>query len=232
MNLFTSIATALRGGCDSRHALNVNEQPTKVPLITLSIIVSVLGIGLLGYFYPVLSWLCFDYALIAEQQQQYWRLFTAHFVHSSTEHLFWDLITFTAVAVYLEKRNQKLFIYGMLLSLITLSIYLLSPLTDIARYSGLSGILYTVICLAAWQWLREEKGFIAWLPLIAIAVKTVTEIFMQDTVFVTEGWAVFSEAHLVGAGTALLLGCYLAVSSADLKPFHAFQKAKSAIKKP
>ncbi|WP_415901146.1 rhombosortase [Neptuniibacter sp. QD29_5] len=231
MNLFTSIATALRGGCDSRHALNDNEQSTKVPLITLSIIVSVLSIGLLGYFYPVLSWLCFDYALIAEQQQ-FWRLITAHFVHSSTEHLFWDLLTFTAAGAYLEKRNQKLFIYGLLASLVTLSIFLLSPLTDIARYSGLSGILYTVICLAAWQWLREEKGFIAWLPLIAIAVKTVTEIFMQDTVFVTEGWAVFSEAHLVGAGTALFVGFYQAVRSADLKLFSSLSKAKSAIKKP
>ncbi|WP_415911280.1 rhombosortase [Neptuniibacter sp. QD37_11] len=218
MNVFTSIATALRGGCDFRHALDDKEQPTKNPLITLSIIVSVLSIGLLSSSFPMLSWLCFDYALITEQQQ-YWRLITAHLVHSSTEHLFWDLLTFAAAGVYLEKRNQKLFIYGLLLSLITLSIYLLLPLTDIARYSGLSGILYTVICLAAWQWFREEKGFIAWLPLIAIAVKTVTEIFMQDTVFVTEGWEVFSEAHLVGAGTALLLGFYQAVSSADLKPF-------------
>ncbi|WP_415896181.1 rhombosortase [Neptuniibacter sp. PT34_22] len=230
MSVFTSIATALRGGCDSRNALKCNEQPTQAPLITLSMIVSVLSIGLLSFSFPMLSWLCFDYALITEQHQ-YWRLITSHLVHSSTEHLFWDLITFTAAGVYLENRDPKLFIYGLLASLVTLSIYLLSPLTDIARYSGLSGILYAVICLAAWQWLREEKGFIAWLPLIAIAVKTVTEIFMLDTVFVTEGWEVFSEAHLVGAGTALLLGFYQAVSSADLKPFHGFQKAKSAIKK-
>lgn len=225
MSLITSIATALRGGCDSSSSLNGKEQPTKAPLVTLSMIVGVLSIGLLSFSFPMLAWLCFDYALITEQQQ-YWRLITAHLVHSSAEHLFWDLITFTAVAVYLEKRNQKLFIYGLLLSLITLSIYLISPLTDIARYSGLSGILYTVICLAAWQWFREEKGFIAWLPLIAIAVKTVTEIFMQDTVFVTEGWEVFSEAHLVGAGTALFVGFYQAISSADLKLFSCLSKSK------
>lgn len=217
MSLFTSIATALRGGCDSRNALNSNEQPTKVPLITLSMIVSVLSIGLLSFSFPMLPWLCFDHALITEHQQ-YWRLFTAHLVHSSTEHLFWDLITFAAAGVYLENRDPKLLIYGLLSSLVTVSFFLLSPLTDIAQYSGLSGILYTVICLAAWQWLREEKGVIAWLPLIAIAVKTVTEIFMQDTVFVSEGWEVFSEAHLVGAGTALLLGLYQSIGSAYFKP--------------
>lgn len=216
MSLFTSIATALRGGCDSLNFKHDKKQPTKAPLITISLIASVLSIGLLGYFYPMLSWLCFDYAQITEQQQ-YWRLITAHLVHSSVEHLFWDLITFAAAGVYLENRDTKLFIYGLLASLVTLSIFLLSPLTDIAQYSGLSGVLYTVICLAAWHWLREEKGVIAWLPLIAIAVKTVTEIFMQDTIFVTEGWKVFSEAHLVGAGTALLLGLYQSISSAYFK---------------
>ncbi|WP_415881264.1 rhombosortase [Neptuniibacter sp. QD34_54] len=223
MSLFTTITTALRGGCNSYSGLNGNEQPTKTPLITLSMFVSVLSIGILSFSFPMLSWLCFDYALITEQQQ-YWRLITAHFVHSSTEHLFWDLLTFAAAGVYLENRDRKLFIYGLISGLVTLSIYLLSPLTDIARYSGLSGILYTVICLAAWQWLREEIGFIAWLPLIAIAVKTVTEIFMQGTVFVTEGWEVFSEAHLVGAGTALFVGFYQALYSADLKPLSWISK--------
>lgn len=215
MSVFTKFATALRGGCDSCNCRNNKDQPAKRPLFTLSLIVSVLSIGLLSDFYPMLSWLCFDHALITEQQQ-YWRLITAHLVHSSIEHLFWDLITFAAAGVYLENRNPKLFIYGLLSSLVTLSIFLLSPLTDIAKYSGLSGIVYTVICLAAWQWLREETGFIAWLPLLAIVVKTVAELFMQDTVFVTEGWEVFSEAHIVGAGTALLLAFYQAVGVTDI----------------
>jgi len=203
-SLIAKIRTALRGSFESDTA---SKQVTKLPLVTLAISISALGIGLLNPIFPMLSWLCFDFTLITEEHQ-YWRLITAHLVHSSTEHLFWDLITFAVAGIYLERSNFKLYISGLGLSLMTLSIFLLSPLTDIAQYSGLSGVLYTIICLAAWQWLKEETGLIAWLPLLTIILKTVAELFMQDTVFVSEGWEVFSEAHIVGAGTALIIGAY------------------------
>ncbi len=141
--------------------------------------------------------LCFDYVSIAEQKE-YWRLLTGHVVHSSFNHLFWDLLAFSFASIYVERKSRAIYIVTTLFSITCLNLYLLSPLTDISQYSGLSGVLYSVITVAAWQWQRDNKGLLGWAPLLIIVMKTLLEIVRNDAVFVSEGWDLFEEAHLLG----------------------------------
>jgi len=201
--MFFSISqkTALRGG----HSKPNRTEGTAY--LSGSVALIVIALGLFEGALPILSTLCFDYQSITEHQQ-YWRLITAHFVHSSFEHLFWDLSVFALCAYYLERRNHKQLLLAIITGVVLISAYLLSPLSDISRYSGLSGVLYSVMCMAAWEWYKQEKGIIGWLPLLVVLTKTLLEISLGKSVFVAEGWTLYAEAHLLGiiaAGISLLI---------------------------
>lgn len=200
---FDSITAALRGGCES-----TQKNAYSLPVVTLSISFISLCIGIMNARTGLLEWLCFDYLAITEQQQ-YWRLITGHLIHSSFEHLFWDLLAFAACSFYVESRNHGVYWLTIAFSIICLDLFLLSPLTNIAQYSGLSGVLYAVATVAAWQWKRDYRGMLAWTPLLVIVLKTLLEVVQKEAVFVSEGWTLLGEAHLVGlgAGVMLLLLC-------------------------
>ncbi len=173
-------------------------------MITLSISIVALFIGWVNQFWPVIDWLCFDYQAIREQGE-YWRLITAHLVHSSTDHLFWDLLVFVFCGYYLEQRQVRLYVLTLIVSFINLNLYLLSPLASVLQYSGLSGILYAVMTVAAIEWLNTQKGMSGWLPILLIIFKTIMELTQAQSVFVTEGWALDCRSHLAGAISGLLV---------------------------
>lgn len=195
---FDSITAALKGGCES-----TQKNAYSLPVVTLSISFISLCIGIMNAQTGLLEWLCFDYLAITEQQQ-YWRLITGHLIHSSFEHLFWDLLAFAACSFYLERRNHGVYWLTIAFSIICLDLFLLSPLTNIAQYSGLSGVLYAVATVAAWQWKRDYRGMLAWTPLLVIVLKTVLEVVQKEAVFVSEGWTLLGEAHLVGLGAGVM----------------------------
>jgi rhomboid family GlyGly-CTERM serine protease len=190
-NLTTT--TALWGG--SRGLAKHYGKTT--PWITLSISLIALMIGVVNNLFPLLQSLCFDYTAIIEDHQ-YWRLLTGHIVHSSNSHLFWDLITFLVCGCYVERKGVKHFKLALLSSILILNGYLISPWSEIAQYSGLSGILYTVVILAGWLWYKEHRGLLGALPIIMAIAKTVLEIIAQEATFVSQGWTLFYPAHLLG----------------------------------
>jgi len=192
----TQATTPLGGGAFTKCSL------APFSLISVWLSVSCLLLGLSHIFTPLtqeywLQALCFDYQRITEHKE-YWRLVTGHLVHSSFNHLFWDLLAFSVASIYVESKSRTIYIVTTLLSITCLNLYLLSPLTNVAQYSGLSGVLYSVITVAAWQWQRKNRGLVGWVPLIIILMKTLLEIVRNDAVFVSEGWDLFEEAHLLG----------------------------------
>ena len=192
----TQAPTPLGGGAFTKCSL----APFSLISVWLSVCCLLLGIS--HIFTPLtqeywLQVLCFDYHRITEQKE-YWRLLTGHVVHSSFNHLFWDLLAFSFASIYVERKSRAIYIVTTLFSITCLNLYLLSSLTDVAQYSGLSGVLYSVITVAAWQWQRNNRGLVGWIPLLIIVMKTLLEIVRNDAVFVSEGWDLFEEAHLLG----------------------------------
>lgn len=191
LNLSTT--TALWGGSrgDAKHYRKTT------PWVTLWISLIAVVIGVIDNLFPLLQSLCFDYKAIIEDHQ-YWRLLTGHIVHSSNSHLFWDLITLLVCGCYVERKGVKHFKLALLSSTLILNGYLLSPYSEIAQYSGLSGILYTVVILAGWLWYKEHRGLLGALPLMMVIAKTFIEIVAQEATFVSQGWTLFFPAHLLG----------------------------------
>ncbi|MDO6514332.1 rhombosortase [Neptuniibacter sp. 2_MG-2023] len=176
------------------------------PYVTLIACAIMLILGVLPNSLVGLHSLSFDYVAIIEQQQ-YWRLITGHLIHSSWNHLLWDLTTFTVAAFYLEKQSPKLLIYGIVVSATALDLYLLSPLSSLESYAGISGVLYTVITLAALFWYKKEPSLLGLVPLLMILIKTIVELTAQNALFVTEGWSLYPPAHLIGAAIGIALWC-------------------------
>lgn len=181
----------------------------KTPQITLSISSIALMLSVFALEIPsLLDLLSFDYLAIVDRYE-YWRLITGHLVHSSWDHLFWDLITFAVTGCYLEYHSRKMLTTGLFCSIVGLNLFLLSPLSDIAAYTGISGVLYTQITLAAFLWARRNKEqhgqLIAFLPLFLIIGKTVMEMAAGTAVFMNQGWHVYYPAHLVGLFMAFIV---------------------------
>lgn len=167
-------------------------------------------LAVFSQFLPVLDWLCIDYSAITEQDE-FWRLVTGHLVHSSISHAFWDITMFAILSAYLEMKNSKQLLLGLFTTSVCLSLFLVSPFAEIERYSGLSGVIYALLVLAYWEWQKKQSAFVSLTPVVLIAAKTVFEWRGNDAVFVSTGWEVFLEAHLIGliAGTLLLLFLHL-----------------------
>lgn len=179
------------------------------PLRTLIASITVLIFATLN-----LGQFCFDRVAIIHNGE-WWRLITGHLVHSNTSHLFWDVITFAAVSVYLERKQPGLVVPAWLLGMVSVSLLLLSPLSDLSYYCGLSGMLFTPLTLAVIVYQRETRGLIGWLPMWVCSTKLVWELLQTQTLLVNTDWQAYPESHAAGViGGLLVFLCIRLVSSA------------------
>jgi rhomboid family GlyGly-CTERM serine protease len=197
MNTLSTQTPPFRGG-------HVGKAAKTFPYLSLLTSFTMLLFGLLPNNEQQLAALSFNYSAIVDQHE-YWRLISGHLIHSSWDHLFWDLITFTVAASYLERQSRNLWVCATVVSTLILDLYLLSPLANIEYYAGISGVLYALITLAGLFWYSKEKSLLGLLPLSAIAIKTLFELTAQNAVFVTDGWHLYAPAHLIGASIGITL---------------------------
>ncbi len=185
--ILSAITTALRGGY---YAVRI---PITFFLVSISVLLS--SALIINNSVQLLS---FDYYSIIHAQQ-YWRLLTGHMIHSSWDHLFWDLIAFALANAYLEHHCRAKMLSGLVVGILGLNLFLLSPLASIQEYSGLSGILYTQVTLAALILATKNKTILAFMPLVIILIKTMFEVLSGSSAFMQNGWQLYWPAHIVGA---------------------------------
>lgn len=148
--------------------------------------------------------LCFDLHAI-KHQGEWWRLITGHLVHSNSSHLFWDLCAFAGVSWYLERHTPALLLPSWLAGLITVNLLLISPLSELSYYCGLSGLLFAPLIIALFQFQKQIGGLTGYLPLLAAGAKLGWELFSSMHLLVQSDWAPYPEAHLAGLMGGLLL---------------------------
>mgnify|MGYP000731206128 CR=1 FL=1 len=151
---------------------------------------------------------CFDRVAIIHNGE-WWRLITSHMVHSNTSHLFWDVMTFAAVSAYLERKQPGLVVPAWLLGMVSVNLLLLSPLSDLSYYCGLSGILFTPLTLAVIIYQRETRGLTGWLPMLVCSTKLVWELVQTQTLLVNTDWQAYPESHAAGVIGGLLIFLYI-----------------------
>ncbi|RDE18290.1 rhombosortase [Motiliproteus coralliicola] len=183
----------------------MNRIRCSIPWVTLALAGVALGLALLPsrWVADPLALFCFDHQAIV-QQGQWWRLLSGHLVHSDSTHLQWDLLGFVIFGSWLEFKDRRLLVLSLALALLILDLVLLSS-WGLARYCGLSGLLYAPAALMLWQHFRRQPHLISALPLIAGAAKLVSESLQQQAWLADQGWPLYAPAHWCGVAAALIV---------------------------
>lgn len=137
-------------------------------------------------------------------QGQWWRLLSGHLAHASSPHLALNLFAFCLLAGYTEYRSRKLFCLTLLAGLISVNALLMSPWSELERYSGLSGILNALFVTALYLTARQLGK--TWLVLVTLAyiAKLSFELRSASVGVVIPGWPPYPPAHIAGALGGLL----------------------------
>lgn len=152
--------------------------------------------ALFAAFGPAPAGLVYDRIAIADGQ--WWRLLTAHLVHSDIEHLTWNIGGLLVLGSLLERANWKDCSMALLAGVAAVDIALIEQLPHIGFYCGLSGALNALLIpLLIYLWKTTRSPLV---PVIAAAslIKILAELFLGHAVFTHTAWASVSAVHLAG----------------------------------
>ncbi|HNE92435.1 MAG TPA: rhombosortase [Agitococcus sp.] len=143
----------------------------------------------------------FDRQLI--EQQQYWRMLTAHFVHLNIKHLALNLAGLTLVLIIFD-RTCSLAAWLILIcsSAMLQSMAFYYYLPQVTAYVGFSGVIHSLYVVGALMLFKSRQDqSLAMILLALVTLKLLTENLGQG-ISMTEqmiGGHVLVEAHLYGA---------------------------------
>jgi rhomboid family GlyGly-CTERM serine protease len=129
---------------------------------------------------------------------EWWRLITAHWVHSDSQHALWDVSALAILGIYSERYlGKRLFIYLFSASLlISLSIWTFLPWLE--YYCGLSGILHTLLITGMMANWHDQQDPVFLLIIGLATLKTVIEVYSGIAIFSNTTWPSLPLAHLYG----------------------------------
>ena len=144
------------------------------------------------------------------------RLLGCHFVHFSTQHLLWDVLTFATVSACVERRlpRQHALFLGSAVFVVPPAACALTPW--VRAYAGLSGLVLGQLAMLLATRLRVAAvmrspartiGYVA--SLAILLVKQCYEYRVGNTSLVTmdyRGFATVPAAHLVSVLVGILVG--------------------------
>ncbi len=140
--------------------------------------------------------LYFDRQLLANGHV--WGLLSGHWLHAGTQHLLWNAPAFALLASLIELRSRWLLVASLLVGTVSVDLLLLSPLVEIQRYCGLSGILNTLLGVALCLVWRETRSAVVLVIAVLSTLKIVIEINSGHSIFTDINWPPFPLAHLAG----------------------------------
>lgn len=123
---------------------------------------------------------------------------TGHFIHADHEHLAWNIIALLALGSILEVRSKALLLASLGTGIIAVDALLLSPLSTLQYYCGLSGVLNTLLGATLWVLWTETRS--KWIIALAIAsiIKMLFELLLNQSLLTNVSWLPYPLSHLAG----------------------------------
>lgn len=142
-------------------------------------------------------------------QGEYWRLFTAHFVHGSWLHLGLNCAGLGLIAaLFPHHYSPRQWLLIGLVSLVAIDLGFVFWEPQLTWYVGLSGVLHGALAAGAISWWRYEAKRLA-LALSVIFVGKLLWEQLHGALPLSGGLAVVVDAHLYGALGGVIAGTIL-----------------------
>ena len=137
------------------------------PLLTAGLLALLVGLHLL---LPGPEPLAFHAGAVFDGEV--WRLVTGHLVHADGPHLAWNGLALAVLGLLIEREGRGLLLGALTGGIVSVSALLLSPLSSLALYCGLSGVLNSLLVIALYLEWRRGGG----LPVLLVAVGSVAKL--------------------------------------------------------
>lgn len=182
-------------------AMRMGQGSSALPWWSLSLATSATLIWLVFGAAPE-GWL-FDRAAI--EQGEWWRLFSAHWVHSDPVHAAWDIAALLVLGLLLEPRLHWRLPLLLLGGSIAVDVWLWWGMPELSYYCGLSGILNTLLAFGMLYWWRHERHPLLLVMVGLAALKIILEIAAGQALLTRTAWPSVPSAHAAGflGGVAL-----------------------------
>ena len=157
------------------------------------------------------------WSLLLDQQhpQQWWRVLSAHWLHTDVEHLIWNLLGLALLAGLIEAHSRLMLLYTLFIASLGVAIWFFA-LSKADYYCGWSGVLngFLVVAMSTlWQSpstdttraVRQLNNFIVSAVLLGAFIKILFELNSTATVLSVGVWPTAVGAHLAGYLSGVLI---------------------------
>ena len=189
----------------------VGNSVRRLPCVSLLL---TLAAVIIHFSYGLRVQLLYDRSALAHHEL--WRLITCHWVHLSTDHLFWSAATFFVLGSLCEIMDPKRYYATIGISIISIPIIIWWGMPDLLIYAGLSGLDCALYSLLMVLLIRREIRSRSWiwvalfsLLLGGLIAKIIYEIITGLTIFVANTHTDMTPvplAHLVGGCVGFFVG--------------------------
>lgn len=180
---------------------SIRSMPTALPTISFSIGLIITGLMMLPTSYQA----GFYFDRSAVENGGFSSLLSSHFLHSDLNHWLWNCLAMLVLGAVIELRSKRLLVCSVIAGIVAVDILLLSPLSTLNYYCGLSGVLNSLLVVALWiVWQRTRSLWVAVSALLCIG-KIIIEINTQQSLLTTISWPPYPAAHMAGALAGVLL---------------------------
>ena len=191
----------------------VGQSVRRIPCVSLLLTVVA---AIIHFSYSLRIQLLYDRS--AHVPHELWRLITCHWVHLSTDHLFWSATTFLVLGSLCEIMDPKRYYATVGISAISITIVIWWGMPGLMIYGGLSGLDCAFYSLLIVLFIKREIRSRSWiwvalfsLLLSGLVAKILYETATGLTIFVGNthtNMVPVPLAHLVGGCVGLLVGVF------------------------
>jgi len=153
------------------------------------------------------------YDRVAISHGEWWRLVSAHWVHSDLEHAAWDIGALLVLGLWFEPRLGSELLRVLAVATLGVDLWLWYAEPSLYYYCGLSGILNGVLALGLAVLWRELRHPLVWVTGLAAVAKIMLEIASGQALLTSPAWPSLPQVHGVG----FLTGMVLAARAASCK---------------
>ena len=140
------------------------------------------------------------------QQGQWWGALSGHWLHADVGHLGWNLLALVVIGSIIEQHSRRLLLHSLVAGMLAVDLLLISGITAVERYCGLSGVINTLLFVALWLLWRQTHSKLVLVTAAAAVLKILVELQTSQSLLTDISWPPFPAAHLAGlAATPLVI---------------------------